>query len=317
MSRDKVKTAAAAACLAAVLLAQLPASTQELYVRAGAPNNASYWLGSAHVELPLGHSLGALGTGLVVNTAGTPSIYAGTTCTNQFVRLLSAVGAATCASVDLASDVTGRLALANLPAGSANGDLLVRNGSDWVVFPRGAVGQFLRTNPSASPMLEWASAPNVADQDADVTNSSNVTFTELTNMAAAPAADTWVDVSCRLWYQSAATTTGITVSVWANNVGATAAPQFISAKVLIGGVAASGTDEATAGYITAHGGTFGTTATVNTTNWFLIEIKANILTHATDAGFLIWPRVRSEVNLSGVTIKEGSQCSTTVNHVDS
>lgn len=37
--------------------------------------------------------------------------YAGTSCTNQFVRALSALGIATCASVDLANDTTGTLAI--------------------------------------------------------------------------------------------------------------------------------------------------------------------------------------------------------------
>jgi len=38
--------------------------------------------------------------------------YAGTSCTNQFVRALSALGIATCASVDLANDTTGTLTVA-------------------------------------------------------------------------------------------------------------------------------------------------------------------------------------------------------------
>ena len=65
----------------------------------GAPTGAQYWTGAADAGLSAEHNLGALSTGLVINTAGTPSTYAGTSCTNQFPRSLSASGAATCASV--------------------------------------------------------------------------------------------------------------------------------------------------------------------------------------------------------------------------
>jgi fibronectin-binding autotransporter adhesin len=51
------------------------------------------------------------GTGLVLTTSGVASNYAGTSCTNQFVRSLNASGAATCATVG-AADVS----LANLTA---------------------------------------------------------------------------------------------------------------------------------------------------------------------------------------------------------
>lgn len=65
----------------------------------GAPTDATYWVGAAHASLSAEINLGALGTGLVINTTGTPSIYAGTSCTNQFPRSLNASGSATCADV--------------------------------------------------------------------------------------------------------------------------------------------------------------------------------------------------------------------------
>lgn len=65
----------------------------------GAPTDATYWTGSANGTLSAEVNLGALGTGLVINTAGTPSIYAGQTCTNQVVRVLGASGAATCVTI--------------------------------------------------------------------------------------------------------------------------------------------------------------------------------------------------------------------------
>ena len=65
----------------------------------GAPTDATYWTGAANGTLSDEINLGALGTGLVINTAGAPSIYAGATCTNQVVRVLGASGAATCATI--------------------------------------------------------------------------------------------------------------------------------------------------------------------------------------------------------------------------
>ena len=64
-----------------------------------APLDATYWTGAANGTLSGEINLGALGTGLVINTAGTPSIYAGATCTNQVVRVLGAAGAATCVTL--------------------------------------------------------------------------------------------------------------------------------------------------------------------------------------------------------------------------
>lgn len=63
---------------------------------------------------------------------GTVAEYAGTTCTNQFVRALSALGIATCASVDLTADVTGTLPVGNGGTGSTSftaGSIPFSNGS--------------------------------------------------------------------------------------------------------------------------------------------------------------------------------------------
>jgi hypothetical protein len=199
-----------------------------------------------------------------------------------------------------------------------NGTLVAYDGSGWVTVPPGTIGQFLRVNTLVTPAVEWASGPNVADQDADVSNSSNTTPTDLTNLAASPAADTWVRYECTLWFQSAATTTGILAGVFANNAGSTAAPQFFQARYEFGGQAVAGPDETMVQYTTSQSTlAAGTTGVQSTSAWYLLKIEALILTHATDTAFFIWPRVRSEVNSSAVTIKEGSQCSATVLHVDS
>lgn len=53
-------------------------------------------------------------TGLVLgNGASAPSAYSGGVCTAQFVRVLSAAGVPTCASVSLTADVSGTLPVAN------------------------------------------------------------------------------------------------------------------------------------------------------------------------------------------------------------
>jgi hypothetical protein len=92
----------------------------------GAPATAEYWVGSADGTLSAEKNLGALATGLVLNTSGTPSAYAGSSCTNQFPRSTNASGAWTCASVALAADVSGDLPFANIAQASGASVLLGR-----------------------------------------------------------------------------------------------------------------------------------------------------------------------------------------------
>lgn len=89
----------------------------------GAPATASYWTRVTEVGLSNETALGALGTGLIINATGTgvPTIYAGVTCTNQFLRALSASGAGTCASVNLANDTTGSLGVSRGGTGLSGG----------------------------------------------------------------------------------------------------------------------------------------------------------------------------------------------------
>src|SRR5258708_2649220 len=71
--------------------------------------DAKYITQAAHADLSAEQSLGALTTGLLLNTSdattGVLSKYAGTSCTNQFRRSLNASGAATCANV-ASADIT-------------------------------------------------------------------------------------------------------------------------------------------------------------------------------------------------------------------
>jgi hypothetical protein len=63
----------------------------------GAPAAAQYWTGAAHADLSAEKDLSALATGLVVNTAGVPTAYAGDACgAGNYVSAASAIGALTC-----------------------------------------------------------------------------------------------------------------------------------------------------------------------------------------------------------------------------
>lgn len=96
----------------------------------GAPSDATYITQTANGSLSAEQAMGSLGTGLVKNTTttGVQSIYAGTSCTNQFPRSLDASGAATCASVALGADVSGDLPFSNLVQSSA-ASVIVGRGS--------------------------------------------------------------------------------------------------------------------------------------------------------------------------------------------
>jgi hypothetical protein len=94
---------------------------QEVRDEGGAPSAAQYWLGAADATLSAEKNLGALATGLVINTAGTPSIKAGQTCTNQFPRSDTASGQWTCAPVGAADITDGSLTDADMATGNKDG----------------------------------------------------------------------------------------------------------------------------------------------------------------------------------------------------
>ena len=111
----------------------------------GAPTDAQYWTGAAHADLSAEKNLGALATGLVVNTSGTPSAYAGSTCgAGTKATATSTAGGLTCSAVSLTADVSGSLPLANLADDSTSGLCLVSGGAgqdpNYTTCPGGGGG---------------------------------------------------------------------------------------------------------------------------------------------------------------------------------
>lgn len=81
----------------------------------GAPTTVPYWTAAPDATLSAEKDLSALATGLVINTAGTPSAYAGVACTaSNWLRALSAVGGSSCLQPDF-SDIAGAATDAQIP----------------------------------------------------------------------------------------------------------------------------------------------------------------------------------------------------------
>jgi hypothetical protein len=78
-------------------------------------SGSAFSCGTTSTGSPPGGSSGNLQTN---NGSGGFGAFAGTSCTNQFIRSQNASGVATCATVSLTSDITGNLPVANLNSGT-------------------------------------------------------------------------------------------------------------------------------------------------------------------------------------------------------
>ena len=160
----------------------------------GAPVDATYITQSANADLTAEQSLGALTTGLLLNTVsagvGTLSAYGGASCTNQFPRSLSASGAATCAAVALSADVTGNLPVGNLNAGT---------GASASTFWRGD-GTWAAPGGGSDP---WTYL--IVNAGADFTTTSS-TAVNVTGLAITPLANTNYEIVCGLGIRTATAT---------------------------------------------------------------------------------------------------------------
>lgn len=114
----------------------------------GAPTTATFITQTPNASLSAEQPLSALASALLLNTTttGVLTAYTGSTCTNEVVTALNALGVATCDPVTLTTMVTGTLPVANGGSGAATlTGLLQGNGTSAVTaIASSTIGQVLR-----------------------------------------------------------------------------------------------------------------------------------------------------------------------------
>lgn len=126
------------------------------------PYFASFFANLANIKaLTLPNQVSTL---LATDADGNVGSYAGTTCTNEFIRALNALGVATCDPVDLSTDVTGILALVNGGTGANNQNDALNN---LLPSQGGNAGEYLTTDGSNA---SWATVSSGGSSDWQVSN---------------------------------------------------------------------------------------------------------------------------------------------------
>lgn len=144
-------------------------SWSPLSTSGGAPSTATYITQTPNAGLSAEQALSALGTALLKSTTatGVVSAYAGTSCTNQFLTALNAVGVGTCASVDFSTiTLTGALGVTNGGTGLATvaqGDLLYGSAAD-------TYSRLTKSTTATRYLSNTGTSNNPAWAQVDVTN---------------------------------------------------------------------------------------------------------------------------------------------------
>lgn len=150
------------------------ASTTALTATAGTITNATTTYLSTAQNLTVGNSLiipGLTSAILQTDANGLFTEYAGTSCTNQFPRSLSALGIATCASVSLTADITGTLGEGN--GGTGNTDFTAGS----VIFSNGTILTEDTTNLLFNDTLNRLTATYASSTFSTFTYGSSTAYT--------------------------------------------------------------------------------------------------------------------------------------------
>lgn len=269
---------------------------------------------------------GGGGGGHTFKEEGTPlTARAGLNCIGVNVTCVDDAGGdeteLTVTTIGIAGGGTGQVtktpAYDALSPNTTKGDIAVYDGTNNVRLAAGTVAQFLRVNSATATGLEWTSSTNFDVAETDTTDAVIATNTLVAGIAFVPPVDTWVQIQCVIMYRTATTTTGISISLFANNAGRTSPAQLVAADVSIGGVAADGTGSLAewTGSITSSEDMVTATGVVAINTDYIIKIDGVILTHASDATSFIAPIFTAEAATT-VTVREGSSCGVTTFHAD-